>query len=429
MIKDFTQKYKKIHFLGIGGRGLSSLAQILHLNDAQISGTDLNQSSNLELLPKCIKVFTEHTPQNIQDIKPDLVIHTYAIPDDNPELLEAKSQGIPTMTYPQAVGAITKGYKLLSIAGSHGKTTTTGMLIHVFQELGIPFNAIIGTTTKMLNNNNMHFDPKAEYFILESCEYREAFSNYTPHSAIITNIETDHFDFYKSDEQYTDAFNRFIQNIQENLILNIDYPLSKNLKTKETLNTAFYSQENNTKLVPQPGAHNQTNAQAALKLCTQLGLDTDKVKQALMSFPGVARRQELVLQTQDQKFFDDNAHTPTEVAATIQAFKEGYPQDKLCVIFQPQGYIRIVKELEDFIRSLKKADKIIIPNILASRDSKENIDKMPAEKFVQEIQKNHSNTVHSHSIEQTKANLKELTTSYPIVVLIGGHHDVRRIIE
>ena len=430
MIKDFIKNYQRIHFIGIGGRGLSALAQMLHSNGAIISGSDLSTDNNIQLLPADIQIFTPQSAKNIIQTKPDIVIHSYAILDDNPELKEAKQQGIPTLTYPEAVGEITKGYKLISVAGSHGKTTTTGILIHIFQELGIPFNALIGTTTKLLNNSNFHFDQKAEYFLLESCEYRHAFLNYEPHSAIITNIEIDHFDFYKTDSQYLEAFQKFVHKIQNNLILNTDYTPALKLEISKNLKTIKYSERDAHEVKLQsPGLHNQTNALAALQLCLQLGFNKDDTTKAIHNFPGVDRRQELVKETSTQKFYDDNAHTPTEIQATLQAFREKYPTEKICLIWQPQGYIRILNQTQDFIESVQSADKIILTNILNSRDTQDVIDQMPAEKFAELLNQKYQNTTLTGSIEATKENLHELTKGFPIVILIGGHHDVRRVLQ
>lgn len=430
MIKDFIKNYQRIHFIGIGGRGLSALAQMLHSNGAIISGSDISTDNNIQLLPNDIQIFTPQASSNITQTKPDIIIHSYAILDDNPELKEAKQLGIPTLTYPEAVGEITKGYKLISIAGSHGKTTTTGILIHIFQELGIPFNSLIGTTTKLLNNSNFHFDPKAEYFILESCEYRHAFLNYQPHSAIITNIEIDHFDFYKNDSQYLEAFQKFIHKIKHNLILNTDYTSALNLDLPKQLNTIKYSEKDSHSIQLQiPGRHNQTNALAALQICLQLGFNREDILKAIYNFPGVDRRQELVKQTSSQKFYDDNAHTPTEIKATLQAFREKYPTEKICLIWQPQGYIRVLNQTHEFIDSVQSADKIILTNILNSRDTQEVIDQMPPQKFTELLNQKYQNTELTGSIEKTKENLKELTKGYPIVILIGGHHDIRRVIK
>lgn len=429
MIKDFTQKYQNIHFIGIGGRGLSALAQLLHCNGANISGSDTSFQNNVKLLPNDIKVLLNQKAENIDITKPDLVIHSYAITKDNPELKYAKQIGIKTLTYPQALGEVTKQYKLISIAGSHGKTTTTGMLIHIFKELKIPFNAIIGTTTKLLDNSNYHFDSSAEYFILESCEYREAFLNYNPHTAIITNIEIDHFDFYKSEFQYLEAYQKFTKNISTNLILNTDYAETQKLKIPEELNTITYTKNSINVEIPTPGIHNRTNAEGAFQICKSLGLNEEKVKKALKSFPGVDRRQELISSTENQQIFDDNAHTPTEIKATLQAFREKYPDQKICIVWQPQGYIRILKETKEFIDSVSEADKIILTDILNSRDKQSDIKDMPTQKFADLLNQKYQNTTYTGSIENTKKDLQELTKNHPIVILIGGHHDIKRVLQ
>jgi UDP-N-acetylmuramate--alanine ligase len=428
MIKDFTQKYQKIHFIGIGGRGLSALAQMLHKNGAKVSGSDLSTQNNVQLLPKDIQVFENQTPENINQIQPNIVIHSYAITDDNLELKHAKDQNIPTLTYPQALGEITKGYKLISIAGSHGKTTTTGMLIHIFQSLKIPFNAIIGTTTKILNNTNYHFQKDAKYFLLESCEYREAFLNYQPHSAIITNIEIDHFDFFKSEAQYLESYQKFLKNIQHNLILNTDFPETKKLQIPNKLKTVLYSQNDPSIELQVPGKHNRTNANGAIQLCNTLGFNPKETLNAIKNFPGVDRRQELIQQNKNQSFFDDNAHTPTEIKATLNAFKEKYPNQKICIVWQPQGYIRILKETQEFIDAVNDADKIILTDILNSRDDQETINQMPTSKFADLLNKKYQNTTYTGSIENTKQQLSKLTKNFPIVILIGGHHDIKRVL-
>jgi UDP-N-acetylmuramate--alanine ligase len=399
---------KNIHFVGVGGIGMSALANICHKLKIRITGSDLDSNNQiLELEKLNIKISLKQVAENIQD--QDLVIHSLAIPKENPELIEAHKIGIKVLSYPQALGEITKSYKLIAIAGSHGKTTCTGMLAKILIDKGLDPTIIIGSTANFLDNQNYRLG-NSEYFILEACEYYAGFLNLNPFITLITNLEHDHFDAYPTENSYLDAFQELV-NKSDNVVLNTDFPLSTKIEPDPKI-IEFKASSDRIKLGI-PGIHNQTNAQGVLKVC-QL-LEIHEPQEPLAQFTGTGRRLQIVKQTDEQIVYDDYGHHPTEIQATLQAIKEKHPNQKICLIYQAHQHNRTIALLKEFKQAFADFDKVIIPDIYAARDSKEEQSNMTAQKFANEI-----NGTYSESLEKTGQSFSELTQGFPIVVIMGA---------
>jgi UDP-N-acetylmuramate--alanine ligase len=418
MIQNLIKNAKRIHFIGIGGIGVSAIAKICFDLNIHVSGSDLTENQQtLELKSKGIDVTIGHHANNLK--KPDLVIYSLAIPKTNPELLAAAEQGVKLLSYPESLGELTKGYKLIAVAGTHGKTTTTGMLAKILIEAGLDPTIIIGTTVDFLKHENYRLG-NSEYFLLEACEYYAGFLNLHPTYTLITNVEHDHFDSYPTEESYLEAFQQLIDQTKNTVILNTDFALSQKLKTNSSKTITF----NESTVIPTglnvPGIHNQINATGALLLSQKLGLEINNSKQSLLKFNGTDRRLQFIKESNGQLIYDDYGHHPTEIKATLQAIKEKYPEKTVCLIYQAHQHNRTIALLDRFIDSFTQADKIIIPDIYAARDSQSEKHEMTAETFANKIKTKNPNTIYTGSLEETGKNLKSLTSDSDIVLIMGA---------
>ncbi len=370
----------KIHFIGIGGIGVSALAQHFAGNGHKISGSDLVYSEILEKLKKInVKLFIgKQKAENIsRDI--DLVIYSPAAQKDNPERKAAEKLGIKCQSYPEALGELTKEYFTIAVSGSHGKSTTTAMIALILIKAGLDPTVIIGTKLKEFNNSNYR-KGKGKYFVIEACEHEESFLNYWPKISVITNIEREHLDYYKNLNNILKAFKEYISHLPKDgiAILNKD---DKNCLKLKALKTKFYSfkqKESKTlkRILKVKGDHNIYNALAALTLARTLKI-SDKISfKALSNYKGSWRRFEIVKKT--PLVVSDYAHHPTEIEASLKGAKETWPNKKILLVFQPHQHQRTFYLFKDFVKVFKKApiDKCIITDIydVAGREGKIKVD-------------------------------------------------------
>ncbi len=445
MTKNFLEQfeaYQNIYFIGIGGAGISALARILAQNKYNISGSDIFPSTNLELLKKeGINIFTQHSEENIST-QIQLVIYTVAITMDNPELLKAKQLRIPCLSYPEAVGLLTKSLKTIAICGTHGKTTTTAMLGFALTKNNFDPSVIVGALLPDFKNQNYRAG-MSDWLILESCEYQDSFLNYSPQIIILNNIEIDHLDYFQNHTKYIKSFHKFISSLPNTglLIANIDDPnIQKLLQQKYPFQIITFGKSHradykiidktiktpNNKIIhinlQFPGQHNILNATPTIILSEYFKLDLNKTIDALNNFKGANRRFEKKGILGKTIIIDDYAHHPTEIRATINSCREILKTgQKLLLVFQPHQYSRTISLLSEFLESLQLADHIYIPNIYAARDSKTDIKKINAEKIVTLLnQKNPGKATYSESIDKTAELIKKNHDQFDIIVTMGA---------
>jgi len=411
---------QKIHIIGIGGIGASALAQILKEKGKEITGSDQKGSKIIdELRKKQIDVKINHSENNIEkDI--DIIIYSPAIPEGNVELKKAKEEGITTLSYPEALGEFSKDYEVIAIAGTHGKSTTTAMTALILENGGVKPTVVIGTKIKEFGNKNFKVG-NSKYLIIEACEYKESFLNFTPAILVITNIEADHLDYYKNEENYRTAFKKIIAKTTKTIIINENDQISKELTTK--LKTEVLSQKNlKTKAKPSvPGKFNIENAELASLVGEKLEIPTKIIKNTIENFKGTWRRMEIKKTKFKKKIFiDDYAHHPTEIKKTLRAIKEHYTNQKILCIFQPHQYNRTHELLNEFAKSFKDADKVIIPNIYKVRDTEEDIKKVSPEKLIKEINKNSQNAEYGDGIKNTTKKIEKQINDYDVIVTMGA---------
>ncbi len=364
-------KIKKVHFIGIGGIGVSALARMMVLLGKEVAGSD--QSSNLviEKLEKIgANIFIGHQSSYLlEDV--DLVIYSPAVSKDNPELVKAKKLGIPCYSYPQALGLISKGKYTLAVAGTHGKTTTTAMLADILIKAEMDPTVVVGS---FLDRQRENFIPgQSRYFIVEACEYKKSFLRLRPDLLVVTNIDRDHLDYYGSLDKIIKSFAKLIKKVPENgfIVVNLnDRNIQQALRiAKPKAQIIDYLKQELRVKLKVPGRHNRLNAQVASAAARVLEINPKYIDQALIDFSGTWRRFEYKGKTeQEALIYDDYAHHPVEVRAVLQAAREKFPDKKIAVVFQPHLYSRTKLLLDDFAESFGQADKVILADIYAARE-------------------------------------------------------------
>ena len=358
-----------IHFIGIGGIGISALAQYCHHRGDTITGSEAAETNILPRLRALdIPILI---PQNANNIPSecDLIVYTEAVSTDNPERQEAERRNIPQQSYFQYLGEISKRHRTIAVCGTHGKTTTVGLIASGFQAVGFDATVCVGSTLREFGESNFHLGSNG-WLLVEACEYRNNFQFLQPEVVVLTNVELDHIDFYKSEEHYFQTFRDFCSKAKMVISHNNDQNVEKLFGKIE--NETLTVETNSCLSLQIHGKHNRENAELALKLARLLELDLDKFKKGLKNYKGAGRRQEYLGEKNGIKIFDDYGHHPTEISATLQSFREQFPDKKIGLVFEPHQFSRTKQFLTEFGEALSQADVVGIHPIYEARDSEED---------------------------------------------------------
>lgn len=379
---------QRVYFIGIGGYGMSALAQVLLNMGLQVSGADLKESEiTRHLICQGITVCYHHRPQNIEGCQ--LVIYSTAIPADNPEMLEARRRGIPLWHRSRLLAALMADRYSIAVAGAHGKTTTAALLSLVLEQAGLDPTAIIGGIISTYQGNARL--GKGPYLVAEACESDHSFLLYRPQISLVTGIEPDHLENYGGDfSRLLTAYRTFINNTDGWAVLCGDDPrlcklIAGGVKPKPvtfavnnqeadlyagdispdglgSCFTLYRQREPVTRVYLNiPGQHNVSNALGALAVADRLGLDLSSCARSLAKFSGAGRRFEIVGKVNGITIVSDYAHHPTEVRATIQAARIN--GERVFCIFQPHRYTRTAYFMEEFARAFQEADLVLLHRI------------------------------------------------------------------
>jgi UDP-N-acetylmuramate--alanine ligase len=373
MPKKNTEQKKHVHLIGIGGIGMSGLARYFHSKGWQVSGSDASASALTKALVKeGIRVTIGHHKAAVRP-NMGLVVYNRAIPHDNPELLAAKNLRIITLPYARVLGGITDEYTTIAITGSHGKSTTTALAALTLIKGGLEPTVLIGTNLREFHGKNIRMG-KSHYLVLEADDFGSAFLEYSPTYAIVTNIDKEHLDHYKNFANLKEAFLQFLARTQRGgaLILNRDDENLQELKTRimtmaknRGLKIVWYSlRDPSIKTIKTmlriPGEHNVSNAAAAHALGKVLKISEVKIQKALNAYRGAWRRMEYKGRFRGARVFDDYAHHPTEIKATLAAFRAQYPGRKIVCVFQPHQAKRLKLLFNEFAGAFNDADETIL---------------------------------------------------------------------
>lgn len=364
----------KIYLVGIGGISMSGIAKYELAQGNQVFGSDIKENAEIiELKKMGAKITLEQKKENIESVLPlDLVIYSSAITPGSPgdaEIEEAKEKGIKILKRSEYLGGLTREIPTIAIAGMHGKTTTTAMLGYVLKEMGEDVLVFVGAETGIFDYSNVHIPKnKPKYLVIESCEYDGSFLDFEYEIAVILNIEPEHLDYFVGGlSQIIETFNTFSKiNGDSGTIVALDNPTVKQALDGVNKEIIYFSaQESEEKQIELkvPGIHNRLNALAVLKVIEKLGLSVPRAREILKSFPGTKRRLEYRGEFNNVPVYDDFAHHPTEIKASIEAIHEKYPDKKLFIAFQPHQYSRTTLLFDNFVEALSQTDKLCLVEV------------------------------------------------------------------
>lgn len=428
---DFS-KIKSVHFIGIGGIGTSAIARMFMLETnpstglraRKVSGSDMAESEVTKALQDAgVIVWVGDASDNLPE-DCELVIYSIAIPKDHPELVEAKKRGVPVLSYPEALGVISKDKYTIAITGTHGKTTTTAMVAKILIDAGLDPTVIIGSFLFDANGKRTNFVAgKSNYLVVEGCEYCRSFLNLSPHILVITNIDADHLDYYRDMEDIISAFVELSQKLPKDGYLLVDSHapnLEAVVKQSPCQNGDFEVLK-----LPQgfklhiPGAHNLLNAKAAFAVAKVLGVSDEHAFKSLSEFRGTWRRFEYRGKAKNEAFvYDDYGHHPTEIEATLAGTRELFPSKKIVVVFQPHLYSRTQQHLKGFASAFKEASSVILLPIYPARE--QDPWDISSQMVVDEIRKN-GKDAHLVDIFAEAARLAlDLSGAGDVIVTLGA---------
>ena len=363
-----------IHFIGIGGIGMSALAQwCVHRGDS-VMGSDSSDSAIIEMLQaKGIEIMIGQKAENItEDI--ELVVYTEAVSDSNVERQKAQNLHIPQYSYFEYLGKLSENYKTIAVAGTHGKTTTTGLIASGFLSEKFDATVVVGSTLKELGGSNF-YPGTNDYFLVEACEYRENFRFLKPEIVLLTGVDYDHVDAFPTRESYIDAFRRFCLSTKT-VVFHAEDEGSKEVLS-DFQGEKIEIGRGNSGDCPSPlslnilGDFNQRNAALAVGLGKILKLGND-FETGLESFSGAGRRQELLGEKNGIQIYDDYAHHPTELTALLKGFHQKFSDKKIGLIFEPHQFSRTKMFFEEFKKAFENADEVGLFPIYEARDTEED---------------------------------------------------------
>lgn len=454
---------KKIYMVGIKGVGMTAIAQVLKLRGAEVSGSDTHEKFFTdEVLAKSgIGFYEGFDAAHLAAEKPDLVIYSTAYTDENPELAAARKSGVAILSYPEALGQILKEGFGIAVCGTHGKTTTTAMLGFVLQELGADPTVIVGSAVPQLGGNARAGGGK--YVVVEADEYQNKFLYFDPRAVVLTSAEYDHPDFFKTPEEYNDAFRKFVAKIPADGFLVacaddknvkeisasasckiISYGLTRgDWQTKVNPSTALPLEKGESgggmtfevlekgesrgifkiKLF---GNHNVANALAVIATARELGFDLEKIREALQKFFGAVRRFEIKGEAAGVLVIDDYGHHPTEIRVTLEAARQKYSDRRIWCVFHPHTFTRTKALLKDFSKSFGAADKTIVIDIYGS--AREVAGGVSSGDLVELIKKEGKDALYIPTIPEAAEFLAREVKSGDVVITMGAG-DVWRVGE
>ncbi len=379
----------KVHFIGIGGAGMSGLAELIHNMGAKVSGSDLSENSQVERLRDMgIKTYKGHQAANVQDV--DVVVYSSAVPFTNPEIQEAKKRKIPIIPRIEVLVEVMRLKRGIAVGGTHGKTTTTSMIAAIFLSALTDPTVVVGGRLDLIKSHS--FLGKGEWLIAESDESDGSFLKLSPEIAIITNIDNDHLDYYGSYDNLKKAFLDFARLVP---FYGLTVACGDNPNVRETLENynkriVYYGFNSDNDFILKkevegyvlynesvklgkidlsvPGKHNALNAAASIIVGLNAGLTHKQCFDGIKKYNGVDRRFQFRGEKKSVKVYDDYGHHPTEIKATLQAFRERYPKDKLVVAFQPHRYSRTQICWDDFLTAFEDASQVLLWDIYAASE-------------------------------------------------------------
>lgn len=440
-------KARTYYLVGIGGIGMSAIARYLKEEGNNVFGYDrVCTALTKELEQEGVEIVYEDDSSHIATLNVDEVIYTPAIPSDSAILRYVKVMGIPLFKRSEALGRITRGKKTIAVAGTHGKTTTAGLTAHILKNSRIGCSAFLGGISNNYSTNFL-INHNSDYVVVEADEYDRSFLRLSPFFSLITSIAEDHLDIYGNLDNLEQAFIQFANLTDKNgrLFLKNNLPAKIESEVPETTYSltdvdadcyasnirvsegAYYFDFHTPDKVyhdmkmTYPGRHNIENAVASLSMALSLGVNECEFREGLATFKGMKRRFDLRIKTDKTIYYDDYAHHPQEIEATIKSLKELYPDKRICGVFQPHLYSRTRDFAGEFAQSLELLDDIILLPIYPARE--EPIEGITSDTILGKIRKSSK-----YYVEKDRL-LPLLKTLQPELLVTLGAGDIDRFVE
>ena len=431
---------RRLHLVGVGGSGMSPFARLLRAAGHSVSGAEARPGAatvNLEALgiPVASGPGADLLPPGVEAL-----IHSAAVPSDAPPLRAAREACVPVVKYARAVGVFSSGRRTLAVAGTHGKTTTSSLLAFALKTSGLDPSFLVGGSVPQLGGGAGHGG--SDLFVVEACEYDRSFHNLQPTVAVVTNVEPDHLDYYRDIVEIRESFATFAGRVGDALVLHenlretigrasgvrarvVTFGLSRTADVRPTYVrrrggfTRFRALGRSFRLAL-PGLHNVLNAAAVLAAAREAGAGLDGVAEAFERFAGVGRRLEVVGRPGGVAVVDDYAHHPTEITAGLKALREEYAPRRLWCVFQPHQFSRTRLLLEEFAVALQGADRVVVPDIYASRDTEGDLRSVSAGDLVAAIRRRGGDAVYIQEFERIVDYVRTQLRSGDVLVTMGA---------
>lgn len=440
-------KTKTYYLVGIGGIGMSAIARYLKEEGNYVFGYDrVCTELTRELEREGMWIVYEDDSSHIANLNVDEVIYTPAIPSDSAILRYIREKGIPIFKRSEALGRITRGKKTIAVAGTHGKTTTAGLIAHILKNSHVGCSAFLGGISNNYSTNFL-INHKSDYVVVEADEYDRSFLRLSPFFSLITSIAEDHLDIYENLDNLEQAFVQFANLTKENgrLFLKKSLPVrivskvSQSTYSLTDVNADYYASNvrvldgtyyfdfhtpesvyHDMKMV-YPGRHNIENAVASLSMALSLGVNECEFRESLATFKGMKRRFDLRIKTDKTIYYDDYAHHPQEIEATVKSLKDLYPDKRICGVFQPHLYSRTRDFADEFAKSLELLDEVVLLPIYPAREKP--ISGITSDTILGKISKQDKYYVEKEQL------LPLLKTLQPELLVTLGAGDIDRFVE
>lgn len=418
---------RKVHFVGIGGIGMSALAQLLVERGDQVSGSDRDVSPVTDLLEK--KGIHVLLGQKAENVPTDaaLVVYSDAVPADNPERARAEELGIPQQSYFEVLGSVSEERRTVAVAGTHGKTTTTGMLARILRDAAVSPTAVVGSLVQDFGSN--YLSGTSDIFVVEACEYKRHFLNLSPEVLVVTNLEFDHSDYFKDLTDVQDAFRTLMKKVPAHgtIVTDLENPnIQPLLEGLEPVIVDYRSLP--AYELRLPGAFNQMNARAAAAAARVVlpGLEEKQIRDSLRDFHGTWRRFEYKGKTAaGATLYDDYAHHPTAIEETLRGLKVKEPNKRIVIAFHPHLYSRTRDLLDGFSRAFKDADEVVIAPIYAAREIDDGT--VSSELLAERIRENGTEAHAYASLEEVQHVLEKVGED--AVIMTMGAGDIYKVAD
>lgn len=416
----------KVFCSGIGGIGLSAYASHLRAVGHEVSGSDKADSATIQSLKsRGISVsFNQDGSALPKDV--ELFVYSEAVPPESPERVKALELNIRQISYFAALGELTAGADVIAVCGTHGKSSTTAMAAKVFIDAGLDPNVVVGTKTADLGGENWR-KGKSDLWIIEACEYRRSFLYLKPKVILMTNADGDHFDSFRSIDDYTEAFVEFASSLpQEGSVVTHGNDERVKEIVKRSKKTLVDADAEELPALSVPGVHMQQNAQLVLALAKLRKIDEAKVKESLLGFSGSWRRMQVKGDTKlGVTVIDDYAHHPTEIRATIAAIKQAYPDRRLVCVFEPHTNHRTLKLWKEFTTAFAGVGQVLVTKVFDARPDKDS-EKADVAKLAAEIGRTSKVACRpTASMEKTKVALDTLLMNDDVLLIMGAGNSTK----